>query len=109
MIKPVILVVNPEPEVLWAIKDDLQRKYNGNFRVLQTDSETTALKRLKQLQEQNDLVTLLVVEQQKSQMAGKDFLKSVMEIFPKAKRVLLTVYDTDDVPIQLPLPKAVVV
>jgi len=27
MAKPVILVVEPDPEVLWAIKDDVQRQY----------------------------------------------------------------------------------
>jgi len=44
MAKPVILVVEPDPEVLWAIKDD----YSDSMRslsVLQADSDATALRR----------------------------------------------------------------
>jgi thioredoxin reductase (NADPH) len=109
MSKPVILLVDPEPEVLWAIKADLQRQYNGRFKILQAESYIFALEKLKQLQEQNNSVTLLVVEQQSSKIASMEFLKVVREMFPKAKRFLLTVHDTDEIPNQLPLPKALVV
>ena len=109
MAKPVILVVDPAPEVFWAIKSDLQQQYSDRFRVLQADSDATALETLKQLKEGKESVTLFVVKQQRSHMTGIEFLKAAIELFPKAKRFLLTVYGTDDAPIRIPLQKAVVV
>ena len=112
MTQSVILIVDPEPEVLLAIKDDLQRQYNDKLEVLQADSDSAAiekLKKLKKIQEQKKSVTLFVVEQQNSQIAGMDFLNMVMAIFPKAKQVLFKVHDTDGLPNQLPLLNAVVV
>ncbi len=109
MIKPVILVVDPEPEILWAVKDDLQQKYNGNFQLIRANSDTATLEKLRQLQKQNDLTTLFVVEQQSSQMTGAEFLNLVIKMFPKAKQFLLKIHDTDDVPCYLPLLKAVIV
>lgn len=108
MNKPLILLVDPKPEVLAALKEDLYQKYQKEFRMLKSDSDQIALQRLKQLQAQNDSVTLFVVEQD-SQMQGVEFFKIVMDMFPQAKPVLLTVYDTDDFPCQLPLPQAVIV
>ncbi len=109
MDKPVILVVDPEPEVLWAIKNDMQRMYSNAFQVLRSDSDKNALEKLKQLQKQNNSATLFVVEQQSSEMAGMVFLKAVMEMFPKAKQFLLTAYDTDDISSRLPVSRAVVI
>jgi thioredoxin reductase (NADPH) len=109
MFKPVILVVDPEPEVLWAIKGDLERQYEDSFRMLRADSDTTALETLKQLKECKECMTLFVVEQQRSNMTGMQFLLAAWKLFPKAKRVLLTIYDTNDAPIRVPLQKAMVV
>jgi thioredoxin reductase (NADPH) len=108
MAKPVILVVEPSPEVLRAIKGDLRRQYEDRLRVLRVDSDTTGLETLKQLQECNESVTLFVVEQQRSQMTGMEFLKAARKLFPKAKRVFLTVYDTDNASIRVPLQKVLV-
>lgn len=108
MTKPVVLIVEPDDEILWAIKDDLQRQYEDCLQVLHVDSDTMTFEMLKQLKECK-CVTLLVVEQQKSQMTGIDFFKTAMEWFPKAKRVLITVHDTNDASVRVPLQKAVVV
>jgi thioredoxin reductase (NADPH) len=106
MAKPVILVVDPSPEVLWAIKGDLQRQYEDCFQVVRADSDATALEKLKHLKECNEWVTLFVVEQQRSRMTGMEFLEAAMMLFPKAKRVSITVYDSDDASIRVPLQKA---
>jgi len=42
-------------------------------------------------------MTLFVVEQQRSNMTGMQFLLAAWKLFPKS-RVLLTVYDTNDAP-----------
>lgn len=44
----------------------------------------------------NDPTALLLVDQRMPQIIGVDFLQEAVEIFPDAKRVLLTAYaDTD--------------
>ena len=106
MAKPVVLILEPNAEVLWAIKDDLQRQYNDCLQVLQVDSDTITFERLKQLKACK-CMTLLIVKQ--SHTTGIDFCKTAMQWFPQAKRVLLTIHDTNDILIRVPLQKAVVV
>jgi thioredoxin reductase (NADPH) len=64
--------------------------------VLRADSGATALEALKQLKLRNEPVALFLVDQRMPQMSGVEFLEEAMELFPEAKRVLLTAYaDTD--------------
>lgn len=112
MIQPVILIVDPEPEVLLAIQDDLQRQYNDRLQVLRTNSDSAALEQLKTFKknsEQNNFVTLFVVEQQNSQITAMEFLKIVIEMFPKAKQFLFKVHDVNDFTTRLPLSNAVII
>lgn len=94
--KPALLTVDDDPEVLQAVARDLRREYGNRFRVLRADSGATALDVLKQLELRNETVALLLVDQRMPQMSGVEFLEQAMELFPEAKRVLLTAYaDTD--------------
>ena len=47
--KPVILTVDDDPQVLKSVERDLRSKYGNEFRVLRADSGRTALEILKQL------------------------------------------------------------
>ncbi|HZA70488.1 MAG TPA: response regulator [Nitrososphaeraceae archaeon] len=94
--KPVILTVDDDPQVLRSVERDLRSKYGNRFRVLRADSGLTALEILKQLKLRNEPPALLLVDQRMPQMTGVEFLEQAMIIFPDAKRVLLTAYaDTD--------------
>jgi thioredoxin reductase (NADPH) len=96
MAKPVLLTVDDDPEVLRAVERDLRRRYSERYRVLRADSGAAALEALRALKRRNDSVALLLVDQRMPQMTGVEFLGQAMEIFPEAKRVLLTAYaDTD--------------
>lgn len=96
MAKPVLLTVDDDPEVLRGVERDLRRRYAEGFRVLRADSGATALLALRGLKKRGDSVALLLVDQRMPQMLGVEFLGQAMEIFPDAKRVLLTAYaDTD--------------
>ncbi|WP_250121162.1 response regulator [Chroococcidiopsis sp. CCMEE 29] len=96
MAKPVIMTVDDDPEVLQAVARDLRRAYGDRFRVIRADSGTSALEVVQQLKLRNEPVALFLVDQRMPQMSGVEFLEKEMELFPEAKRALLTAYaDTD--------------
>jgi thioredoxin reductase (NADPH) len=94
--KPAIVTVDDEPTVLSAVTRDLRREYGAQYRVLRADSGITALESLRQLKLRNEPVALLLVDQRMPFMSGVEFLEEAIEIFPDAKRALLTAYaDTE--------------
>ena len=96
MAKPVILAVDDDPPVLRADERDLRRKYAREYRVLRADSGESALDALDKLKLRGDPVALFLVDQRMPRMTGVEFLEKAVEMFPEAKRDLLTAYaDTD--------------
>ncbi len=96
MVKPAILTVDDDPEVLRAVERDLRRRYAERYRVMRADSGATAIEALRGLKKRNNAVGLLLADQRMPQMTGVEFLGEAMKLFPDAKRVLLTAYaDTD--------------
>ncbi|HKR30901.1 MAG TPA: FAD-dependent oxidoreductase [Terriglobales bacterium] len=92
MTKPILLSVDDDSDVLRAIERDLRSQYGGQYRVIGSDSPTDALDLLKELKVRNDSVALLLADQRMPRMDGVEFLREAMEIFPEAKRALLTAY-----------------
>src|SRR5499427_3875302 len=96
MAKPILLSVDDDADVLRAIERDLRAQYGAEYRVIGSDSPEGALEVLKQLKMRNDSVALLLADQRMPRMNGVEFLQEGMQIFPGAKRALLTAYaDTD--------------
>src|SRR4026208_2606720 len=96
MTKPVLLTVDDDTEVLRAIERDLRRKYASNYRVLRAESGTAALEIVRELKLRSSTVALFLVDQRMPGLSGVEFLGQAIELFPDAKRVLLTAYaDTD--------------
>ena len=92
MAKPVVFTVDDDPEVLHAIERDLRRQYGGQFRIMGATSGEKALDTLKQLKLRNDAVALLLADQRMPHMTGVEFLGQALNLFPDAKRALLTAY-----------------
>jgi thioredoxin reductase (NADPH) len=92
MAKPILLSVDDDSDVLRAIERDLRSKYGAEYRVIGSDSPEGALTLLKQLKVRNDSVALLLADQRMPHMDGVAFLQEGMQIFPEAKRALLTAY-----------------
>jgi thioredoxin reductase (NADPH) len=90
--RPVLLTVDDDPNVLRAIERDLRQKYGNRFRIFKTDSGQKALELVKRLKLRNETLALLLVDQRMPQMTGVAFLEQSLNIFPDAKRVLLTAY-----------------
>jgi thioredoxin reductase (NADPH) len=100
MVKPILLAVDDDPEVLRAVERDLRRRYAEGYRVLRADSGASALSALRALRKRNDAVSLLLVDQRMPQMTGVEFISRAMELYPEARRVLLTAYADTDAAIQ---------
>jgi thioredoxin reductase (NADPH) len=92
MAKPVLLTVDDDADVLRAIERDLRSQYGADYRVISSDSPRGALDLLNGLKLRNDGVALLLADQRMPQMDGVGFLQAAREIFPDAKRALLTAY-----------------
>lgn len=94
--RPVLLTVDDNSQVVRAIERDLKQHYGKRFSVLKAESGQEALKLVKKLKLQNELLALLLADQRMPQMSGVSLIEEVMNVFPEAKRVLLTAYaDTE--------------
>src|ERR1039457_460802 len=92
MPKPILLSVDDDSDVLRAIERDLRSEYGAEYRVMGSDSPEAALDLLKQLKVRNDSVALLLADKRMPKMDGVTFLQEAQNLFPDAKRALLTAY-----------------
>src|SRR5258708_38018856 len=92
MAKPILLTVDDDSDVLSAIERDLRSQYGAEYRIIGTDAPAGALDILKQLKVRGDRVALLPAAQRMPPMDGVRFLQEAMQLFPDAKRALLTAY-----------------
>ncbi|MAL18460.1 MAG: fused response regulator/thioredoxin-disulfide reductase [Balneola sp.] len=92
MSKPIIFAIDDDPQVIRTITRDLRSQYRNDYRILSTDSAKEALETLPELKKKGETVALFLSDQRMPQMLGVEFLEKAKEIFPEAKRVLLTAY-----------------
>src|SRR4051794_2404573 len=94
--RPVLLTVDDDPGVSRSIARDLRRQYGGEYRVVRAESGPEALDALRELAGRGDRVAVLLADHRMPEMTGVEFLEQAMDLFPMARRVLLTAYaDTD--------------
>lgn len=90
--KPVILTVDDDPAVSRAVARDLRRHYGERYRIVRAESGPDALETLHELKLRGDTVAVFVADYRMPQMSGIEFLESAMDLYPMARRVLLTAY-----------------
>jgi thioredoxin reductase (NADPH) len=91
-----IITVDDDPGVSRAVARDLRRRYGEQHRILRAESGDSALDALRQMKLRGDQVAVILADYRMPQMNGIEFLERAMDIYPGAKRVLLTAYaDTD--------------
>ena len=96
MAKPFLLALDDDPHVLRAVARDLRAKYGAEYRIAQADSGQAALGLLAEWKRRGDIPALFLVDQRMPNMTGLQFLQRAGEMYPEARRVLLTAYaDTD--------------
>lgn len=100
MAKPVLMTVDDDAEVLRAVERDLRKRYAERYRVLRADSGASALQALQGLKKRNEAVGLLLADQRMPEMNGVEFISKAIELYPEARRVLLTAYADTDAAIQ---------
>jgi thioredoxin reductase (NADPH) len=94
--KPILLTVDDDPGVSRAVARDLRRQYGDGYRVVRTESGPQALQTLRELKLRGDLVAVMLADHRMPEMTGLEFLEEAMDLFPRARRALLTAYaDTD--------------
>jgi thioredoxin reductase (NADPH) len=98
--KPVLLSVDDDPGVSRAVARDLRRKYGEDYRVLRASSGPEALDALRELKLRGDTVVALLADYRMPDMNGIEFLEKAMDLFPRARRALLTAYADTDAAIQ---------
>jgi thioredoxin reductase (NADPH) len=87
-----ILTVDDDPGVSRAVARDLRRRYGQQHRIVRAESGESALEALRQLKLRGDLVAVILADYRMPQMNGIEFLEHAMDIYPAARRVLLTAY-----------------
>jgi len=91
-----IVTVDDDPGVSRAVARDLRRRYGEQHRIVRAESGDSALDALRQMKLRGDQVAVILADYRMPQMNGIEFLERAMDIYPGAKRVLLTAYaDTD--------------
>lgn len=98
--KPVIFALDDDPEVLAAIQRDLRREFGKDYRIMRAETGAAALEALEQMKLRNDEVALFLVDQRMPEMSGVEFLGSAREMYPSARRALLTAYADTSAAIQ---------
>ncbi|MFD8863245.1 FAD-dependent oxidoreductase [Streptomyces sp. NPDC059590] len=94
--RTIILTVDDDPGVSRSVARDLRRRYGQAYRVVRAECGESALDALRELKLRGDVVAVILADYRMPRMNGIEFLEQALDIYPGARRVLLTAYaDTD--------------
>ncbi|MGW0841821.1 FAD-dependent oxidoreductase [Streptomyces sp. NPDC002787] len=88
----VILTVDDDPGVSRAVARDLRRRYGESYRIVRAESGQAALEALRELKLRGDEVAVILADYRMPQMNGIEFLEQALDVYPGARRILLTAY-----------------
>ena len=98
--RPAILTVDDDPSVSRAVARDLRRQYGEGYRIVRAESGQQALEALREIKLRGEQVAVLLADYRMPGMSGIEFLEQAMDLFPLARRILLTAYADTDAAIQ---------
>ncbi|WP_329129143.1 FAD-dependent oxidoreductase [Streptomyces sp. NBC_01476] len=90
--RTVIVTVDDDPAVSRAVARDLRRKYGEGHRIVRAESGESALGALREMRLRGDQVAVILADFRMPAMNGIEFLERAMDVYPGARRVLLTAY-----------------
>ncbi|QRP44710.1 FAD-dependent oxidoreductase [Amycolatopsis sp. FDAARGOS 1241] len=100
MSQPILMTVDDDPAVSRSVARDLRRRYGKDYRVIRADSGADALDALREIKLRGDAVAAILADYRMPHMDGISFLEKAMDLFPNARRALLTAYADTDAAIQ---------
>ena len=92
MNKPVMLVVDDDPQVLAAVRRDLRSKYKDHYQVMGASSGEEAVTTIQDLKARGESLAIVITDQRMPGIQGGEVLTRALELYPVARRVLLTAY-----------------
>jgi thioredoxin reductase (NADPH) len=98
--QPILMTVDDDPAVSRSVARDLRRRYGKDYRVIRADSGADALDALREIKLRGDAVAAILADYRMPHMDGIVFLEKAMDLFPNARRALLTAYADTDAAIQ---------
>jgi thioredoxin reductase (NADPH) len=98
--RPALVTVDDDPSVSRSIARDLRREYGAGHRIIRGESGASTLEALRELKLRGEQVAVILADYRMPHMNGIEFLEQAMDIFPFARRVLLTAYADTDAAIQ---------
>jgi len=87
-----IVTVDDDAGVSRAVARDLRRRYGEHYRIVRAESGDAALDALREMRLRGDEVAVIVADYRMPGMNGIEFLERAMDLYPAARRVLLTAY-----------------
>src|SRR5437899_5907640 len=87
-----IVTVDDDAGVSRAVARDLRRRYGEQHRIVRAESGDAALDALREMRLRGDEVAVIVADYRMPGMNGIEFLEQAMDLYPAARRVLLTAY-----------------
>src|SRR5215469_6507471 len=86
------MTVDDDPGVSRAVSRDLRRKYGERSRIVRAESGADGLEALRQMKLRDEQVAVLLADYRMPEMNGVEFLERAMDVYPGARRALLTAY-----------------
>jgi thioredoxin reductase (NADPH) len=90
--KPVLLIVDDDPQVLAAVRRDLRSRYRERYTIMSAASGQEALTAERELKSRGDSLAIVISDQRMPGMPGSEVLARSREVYPLARRVLFTAY-----------------
>jgi thioredoxin reductase (NADPH) len=98
--KPALLVVDDDAQVLAAVRRDLRGRYRDTYTVMSAAGGEEALTTIRELKARGDALAIVISDQRMPGLQGTDVLAQSREVYPLARRVLLTAYSDIDAAIK---------
>ncbi|MFP3914497.1 MAG: FAD-dependent oxidoreductase [Actinomycetota bacterium] len=98
--RPFMVLVDDDPSVLSAVTRDVRARYGESYDVVSVPSGQDALDTLRELKRRGADVALILADQRMPGMTGIELFAQAADVYPRARRVLLTAFSDTSVAIQ---------
>jgi thioredoxin reductase (NADPH) len=92
MPRPIILIVDDDPQALGELAEALERRYSSDYRVVAHQSAPAAIADLDAMKAQGAEIALVIADQWMKEINGIDVLVHAHELEPTAGRALLVAW-----------------